>query len=111
MLPMAANSFLIRPRIMPIQSNMETPGTFTLDFGPVSYTLEAVAETLVQGTVVVPPRQTARDLLTIRVRVPAGKISRVTVNGKAHTNFDVSTGTINLTGYADQVTLGVHLEP
>ena len=78
------------------------------DFGPVSYTLEAVGKDLVRASVVVPPRLTPRDRLSLRVRVPAGQdIIHVTVNGQPHGKFERATGTIDLTGQSGQLALTI----
>ncbi len=78
------------------------------DFGPVSYTLEAVGDDLVRASVTVPPRLSARDRLGLRVRTPAGrKLTRVTVNGEPHDKFDPASGTIDLTGRSGQLMLTI----
>ncbi|MHB9106911.1 MAG: glucosidase family protein [Armatimonadota bacterium] len=76
------------------------------DFGPASYSLEAMDNGLVRASLKVPPRLTPQDRLHLRVRVPAGQgITGVTVNGKPHTGFDRDTGTIDLTGHSGQLEL------
>ncbi len=78
------------------------------DFGPVSYTLEAVDADVVRASVTVPPRLTAGDRLSLRVRTPAGrKLTRVTVNGEPHDKFDPASGTIDLTGRSGELMLTV----
>lgn len=79
------------------------------DFGPVSYTLEAVGEDLVRGSVTVPPRLTPRDRLSLRVRTPAGRpLTRVSVNGQPHDKFHAASGTIDLTQQTGALALTIH---
>ena len=78
------------------------------DFGPVSFTLEAVNNNLVRANVNVPPRLTPRDRLSLRVRVPVGRaITSVSVNSKPHTKFDRVSGTIDLDGHSGQLALQI----
>ncbi len=78
------------------------------DFGPVSYSLEAVGKGLVRASVELPPRLTPRERLCLRVRVPAGQdIVHVTVNGQPHGKFERATGTIDLTGHSGQLALTI----
>jgi hypothetical protein len=66
-------------------------------FGPVSYRLTSGVKKGVIEARIEPPKRSAPKAIVLRIRHPDGKSPRaVTVNGKAHTNFDARKETIRI---------------
>jgi hypothetical protein len=78
-------------------------------FGKVSY---RICSSVAQGfiTVVIePPDRTPPGTLVVRVRHPDGKrMTRVTMNGAPHTQFDAIAETVRVRPSAQLITVVVH---
>jgi len=73
-------------------------------FGPASYTItSSVAQGRIEAEVR-PPRQVPPEHVVLRIRHPEGKpIRAVTVNGKAHKEFDPKSETVTLPPAAEPI--------
>jgi hypothetical protein len=75
-------------------------------FGPISFSLDAKAET-VRASIDVPTRGTPRTL-RLRLRLPKGRrITDVLVDGRPSTRFDPRTAVIDLSGRSGRLELAV----
>ncbi|HOQ85340.1 MAG TPA: NPCBM/NEW2 domain-containing protein [Phycisphaerae bacterium] len=73
-------------------------------FGPVSYRItSAVGEGRIDALIEPPTRQTPRQIV-VRLRHPEGKpMKSVTLNGKAHENFDAAKEIVRITPIAGKI--------
>jgi hypothetical protein len=75
-------------------------------FGPVSYTIDAAADS-VSVSLEVPPSRALHSVM-LRLRLPTGEqMTRVTVNGRGFHRFDPKTETIDLSGLRGSLWLQV----